>query len=298
MKQLWTAFAILILGTIIACAPPPMRATSATDAASAPPPAPGYAPQSEKAGTTANAPSAATAERMIVYTVRLSLEVQDADKTANDIAAITTQSKGYVSATNLSRDSKGRMRGSVTVRIPAESLDAAQKQIEATGLKVLSRTKSSSDVTDQYTDLNAQLKNAQATENELRELLKTVRERTGKAEDILAIYNRLTEVQNTIERLKGQMNVLEKTTAFATLTIDLVPHEEIQVLEPDTWVPNRTAAQALRSLIQALQRVGDIAIWLSLFLLPLLIVLLLPLIALALVLRAIFRRKKKVTPPE
>ncbi|MCI0474979.1 MAG: DUF4349 domain-containing protein, partial [Anaerolineales bacterium] len=257
---------------------------------------PGYAPQSEKTGATANAPSAATAERMIVYTVRLSLEVQDADKTANDIAAITTQSKGYVSATNLSRDSKGRMRGSVTVRIPAESLDAAQKQIEAAGLKVLSRTKSSSDVTDQYTDLSAQLKNAQATENELRELLKTVRERTGKAEDILAIYNRLTEVQNTIERLKGQMNVLEKTTAFATITIDLVPHEEVQVLEPDTWVPNRTAAQALRTLIQALQRVGDIAIWSLLFFLPLLIVLSLPLVVLVLIVRAVVHRKKKVTP--
>jgi vacuolar-type H+-ATPase subunit I/STV1 len=234
---------------------------------------------------------------MIVYTVQLSLEVQDADKTTNDIAAIAAQYKGYVSATNLSRDEKGRMRGSITIRIPAESLDAAQKQIEAAGMKVLSRNKSSNDVTDPYTDLSAQLKNAQATENELREMLKTVRERSTKAEDILAVYNRLTEVQNTIERLKGQMSVLEKTTALATMTIELVPHEEVQVLEPDTWVPNRTAAEALRALIQALQGLGNLTIWLLLFLLPILIVLLLPFVVLVLILRAWTRgRAKKTTP--
>jgi hypothetical protein len=301
MKQLWTALVIFTLISIAACAAPaPMRSSGAADSAApvpAQPPAPEAAQQGQKTGTNANTPSTASQDRMIVYTVHLSLEVQDADKAASDIAAIVAQYKGYVSATNLSRDSKERMRGSVTVRIPAESLDSAQKQIEAAGLKVLNRNKSSNDVTDQYTDLNAQLTNAQAAENELRELLKTVRERSNKAEDILAVYNRLTEVQNTIERLKGQMNVLEKTTAFATITIDLTPHEEVQILEPDTWIPNRTAAQALRTLIKALQGLGDLAIWVILFLLPLLIVFALPFVGLALILRAFFRRKKKIGPP-
>ena len=316
MRRLFFAIALLALTlTIASCASAAPTVTPSMPSVLMPVPptavppvrvpadygVPGEAGASQAAGgrATSEAYGAPSAERMIVYTVHLGLEVQDADKTANDIAAIAAQYKGYVSAANLTRDAKGRMRGTITLRIPAESLDAAQKQIEAAGMKVLSRDKSTNDVTDQYTDLNAQLKNAAAAENELRELLKTVRERSSKAEDILAVYNRLTEVQGTIERIKGQMNVLEKTTALATLTIELVPHEEVQVLEPDAWVPNRTAAQALRTLVQALQGLTDLAIWLVLFLLPLLIVLLVPFVAIALIARAILQRRgkeKKVIP--
>jgi len=305
MKHLLFAIMLLTLTlSMISCAPAAAPVPTRAPAVAAPP-FPGQSSlgeslqQSKGGDATQNAATdraAASDERMIVYTVRLNLEVQDADKAANDIAAIAAQHKGYLAASNMSRDSKGRMRGSITVRIPAESLDAAQKQIEAIGLKVLSRNKDSRDVTDQYTDLNARLKNLTATEDELRKLLDTVRERTGKAEDILAVYRQLTEVRTQIEQIKGQMNVLEKTSALATITIDLTPHEEVQVLEPETWVPNRTAAQALRALVQALRGLTDLAIWLLLFLLPILIVLLLPFVVLALILRAVLRRRKKVTP--
>lgn len=311
--MLLVALTLLALSVISCSAPTPSPANYLSFPAAAPTAAPAMAPpmpqqpgadalQEKSAGgattNSANAPSAASADRMIVYNVNLRLEVQDADKTLNDITAIAAQYKGYVANTNLARDGKGRMSGSVTLRVPAESLDAAQKQIEAAGLKVLGRNKDSKDVTDQYTDLDARLKNLTATEDELRQMMDSIREKSNKAEDVLAVYRQLTDIRTQIEQIKGQMNVLEKTSAFATLTVQLVPHDEVQVLEPETWVPNRTAAQALRTLVQALQGLADIAIWLILFALPILIVLLLPLIILAFVLRAVLRgrAKKKVVP--
>ena len=128
-------------------------------------------------------------------------------------------------------------------------------------------------------------------------MLETVRERTGKAEDILAVYNRLSEIRGQIERIKGQINVLEKTSALATMTIELTPKLEIQVVDPDTWMPNRTAAEALRALVQALQGLANLIIWLVLFFLPIGIVLILPLVLLALILRATMRRRAKVKTP-
>lgn len=250
--------------------------------------------KSSAAGESGNSiPNAASAERMIVYNVQLNVEVQDTEKAANDIAAIVSQFKGYIAATNMTRTPKGQMMGTITLRVPAESLDAAQKAIEGVGLKVLSRNRNSNDVTDQYTDLNARLTNLQATEDELRKLLDTVRERTGKAEDILAVYNRLTEIRGQIEQIKGQMNVLSKTSSFATLTVSLTPHEEVQVIEPESWLPNRTAAQALRSLVQAVQGLADLAIWGLLFFLPVIIILLLPLIVIALIARSLVQRRNK-----
>lgn len=304
MNRFWMTFALLVLIAIAGCAAPTQSRMSDTGI-----PVPAQPPvvatvvvegkRQPSAGTEAGAVdfySAQGEDRMIVYTVRLSLQVQDADKASNEIAAIAATYKGYVAGSNLSRDGKGRMRGTITLRIPAQSLDDAQKKIEAAALKTLSRAKDSNDVTDQYTDLRARLKNLEATEVELTKLLATVRERTGKAEDILAVYNRLIEIRGQIEQTKGQMNVLEKTSTLATMTIELVPFEEVQILEPDTWMPNKTVAQALKALVQALQGITDLAIWLVLFFLPILIILLLPFIVLVWILRMVLRRRKKPAP--
>lgn len=308
MKTKLFILGLIVLGAIAGCAAPMPSSAGMRDAAVAPLPAvpPGADANfqvklsAESAGTgqnAQNAPSAASAERMIVYNAQVQLEVQDADKTATDITAIAAQYKGYVSGSNLVRDSRGQMSGTVTIRIPAESLDAAQKQIEALGLKVLSRNKNSNDVTDQYTDLNARLTNLTATEADLRKLMDNATAKATKADDILAIYRELTNVRTQIEQIKGQMNLLEKTSALATLTISLVPHQDVQVLEPDTWLPNKTAARALKSLVQALQGLADLTIWLALFFLPIVIVMLIPLVVLALILRALMRRRAKKPAP-
>jgi hypothetical protein len=295
MKRVLSSIVLVVLGlTVISCASAPQQPRLdgfRAPAASAPTSAPAAQPYAggRDLSTDSGVAHAASADRMIVYTANVSLEVKDTEKAVNDITAIVSQNNGYIAAAEMARDSQGQMRGTLTLRVPAESLDAVQKQIEAVGVKVLSRNRNSNDVTDQYTDLNARLTNLQATEVELRELLTTTRERTGKAEDILAVYNQLTQVRGQIEQIKGQMNVLSKTSAMATLTIALEP--QVQVVAVEGWIPNQTAREALRALVQALQGVGDLAIWLVLFLLPLGIVLLLPFVVVALIIRALLLRR-------
>lgn len=299
---------ILILAAlfVISCASAaPQRAPVAPSQpflSSVPPAAPPVASDASKEAdqiggrSTSAVTNAASAERMIVRTVRLGLEVQDTEKSFNDISAIATQYKGYVAQTNLTRDSKNRLVGSVTLRIPAESLDAAMKQIKAASLKVLTENSNTNDVTDQYTDLNARQKNLEATEVELRKMMETIREKSNKAEDVLAIYRELTNVRTQIEQLKGQINVLDRTTALTTVTVQLTPHDEVEILEPETWAPNRTIAQALRTLIQALQGLATFALWLIFFIIPLLVVLALPFVVFVYVVRWIIKRRAKSKP--
>lgn len=308
MKRVLSSIVVLVFGlSLISCAPaaqqpglafgraPADFAPRSAPAATAAPAAQPYA-GAQHLATDAGIANAASADRMIVYTVNVSLEVKDTEKAVNDITAIVTQNSGYIAAAEMARDSQGQMRGTLTLRVPAESLDAVQKQIEAIGVKVLSRSRNSNDVTDQYTDLNSRLTNLQAYEVELREMLTTTRERTGKAEDILAVYNQLTQVRGQIEQIKGQMNVLSKTSAMATLTVALEP--QVQVVGAEGWIPNQTAREALRALVQALQGVGNLAIWLVLFVLPLGIVLVLPFLVVALIIRAFLQRRngRKVVP--
>jgi hypothetical protein len=302
-----TFFVLALALSVISCSALPQSKSSPSTgvapyaqpmpAATAAPAAPPVGGRQSTGESSNSVPNAASVERMIVYTVQLNVEVADTEKAMNEITALAAEFKGYVAGANMSRDTKGLMRGTVTLRLPAESLDAAQKRIEDAGLKVLSRNRNSNDVTDQYTDLDSRLKNLQATEDELRKMMDTVREKSGKAEDILAVYNRLSEIRGQIEQIKGQMNVLSNRTTYATLTVTLTPHEEVQVVEPDAWLPNQTAREALRSLVQALQGLIDLGIWMILFLLPLALVFLLPLVIIVLIVRARLNRRKPRPAP-
>jgi hypothetical protein len=297
-------FALAMLVASCAAAPAAQRVVETVvvegyaPAAPAPTAAPPTAALQLKRGMTTGesadqATNLPTTERMIVYTTSLRIEFADTEKAVDQIRALASNLKGYVADSNVSRDSKNRLRGTITLRLPAESLDSAIAQLKALGLKVLGENSNANDVTEEYTDLDARRKNLEAYEVELQKLLETVRERTGKAEDILAVYNELTRVRGEIEQIKGRQVYLERTSAMATVTVELVPHEEVVIAEPDQWLPDRTMREALRSLVSTLQALADIAIWLILYVLPVLIVILLPFVILALIIRWLVLRGRK-----
>jgi hypothetical protein len=90
--------------------------------------------------------------------------------------------------------------------------------------QVRSESSEASEVTEEYTDLQARLRNQEATEAQLLELL-------NKAEtipDILAVQDKVSQVRLEIERVQGRINVLDSLTSMATITVELaafVPQE-------------------------------------------------------------------------
>lgn len=230
-------------------------------------------------------------ERMIVWTAELSLVVKDADDSLADIKGIVGELGGYVADTRFWLDDE-QLRGSVTVRVPTESLDEALTEFKALAVRVERESSSSEDVTEEYSDLDARLRNLEATEQELLELLTTVRERTGKAEDILAVHRELTSIRGQIEQLKGRMQYLEKTSSMAAITMELIPDALTRPIAVGGWQPAGTLGNALRSLLKTLQFVADAAIWVVFYALPVAAILLIPFVGVWL----IWRRKKKGTP--
>ncbi len=221
-------------------------------------------------------PVEASEERMIVRTAEVALVVQETEDAVEQIKGILGTLGGYVADTRLWRD-EDQLRGSITVRVPSESLDEALRQFKALAVKVERESGSSRDVTEEYTDLDAQLRNLEATEQELLELLTTVRERTGKAEDILAVHRELTAIRGQIEVLKGRVQYLERTAAMAAVTIELIPDVLARPIASSGWRPSETVSQAFRSLVNTLRLVADAAIWVALYVLPVIAILSVPL---------------------
>lgn len=234
---------------------------------------------------------ASVEERMIIWTGDVSLIVKDAGESLEKVEAIAKDLGGYV-VNSSSWYQDDQLRARLTIRVPSGEFDAAMARLKDLAIRVENRNVSTQDVTEEYTDLDARLRNLEATETELLELLTEVRERTSKAEDVLAVYREITNIRGQIEQLKGRMQYLEKMTAMATINVELIPDVLAKPLVVAGWRPTGTAANALRTLIRTLQRVVDAAIWLIIYALPTLVVIAIPFFILGLIWRR-WRRKRK-----
>jgi hypothetical protein len=72
-------------------------------------------------------------------------------------------------------------------------------------------------VTQEYTDLQARLRSAQALEATYLGLL----DRAETIDDILKIQSYLTPVRLEIEQIQGQMNVVDNLSSLATISVSL-----------------------------------------------------------------------------
>jgi len=155
----------------------------------------------------------------IVKTASLSLGIAHGsfDDKAGEAHAIADAYGGFVVESFASQGSDKRIaEGSLVLRIPAESYDAALSRLRGLG-KVQHIEESGQDVSGEFVDLNARLRQLRAVEAQLLELLQ-------RADDVpaaLAVQNQLSQVQLDLEQARGRLQYLENRVAFATISLSM-----------------------------------------------------------------------------
>jgi len=252
------------------------------------------APASEQVASTSAAQVDSTLARKVVARAAMNLVVDDTEQVVAQIQQMMNTVDGYVANANLYKSDYGndtRLQGTLTLRVPSEQLEPVMAQLEALAFDVTNKTINREDVTDQYSDVEAQLRNLEATEIELREMLAEVRAKpNAKPEDILTVYNHLNSIRAQIEQLQGQKNLLNNLVALSTLDLTLLPNIVTLPVIEEGWQPTGTARDALRELVDTLQELGNVAIWAGIYLLPVLLILFIAGAIGFLLLRAIWRR--------
>jgi hypothetical protein len=153
--------------------------------------------------------------------VRLSIPRGHFDETIDEARSIAGGLGGFVVSSSASQGSAQRLvRGTLVVRVPARSYAEAMKALAALG-RVEARNESGQDVSQEYVDLRARIRQLEAVESQLLELL----DRANTVGAALAVQQQLSQVQLELEQTRGRLQYLDDQIAFATISLAL--HERI-----------------------------------------------------------------------
>ncbi|KRE41593.1 DUF4349 domain-containing protein [Knoellia sp. Soil729] len=153
----------------------------------------------------------------LVRRANLNLKVDTLTTAAQRIRAIATQQSGAVVSEELYTSEQGRdTSGSITISVPASSLDATIALIEKVG-DVQFRNTSSEDVTGTYVDTEARVESLTASVARMRELIS----KASTVADLVALENELSKREADLDALTAQLNSLKDQVAQSPIAISL-----------------------------------------------------------------------------
>jgi len=224
-------------------------------------------------------------DRKIIKSAYIELEIESGkfESSLFKISNLAEQNGGFVSNTQSYSDSEGNLTsGRINIRIPCDNFDFVVDKVRAIGT-VESISMSGQDVTQEYVDLESRLKNLNAQEKVLLDLMS----QSKTVADSIEVQRELSYVQGEIEVIKGRMNYLDTMISFST--IDVYLHEPEPIRTTPGWGFLDALKRGLRGAVKVLNGTIVFLIVMS----PVLVLIAIILIIVWLIIRARKRRRTK-----
>lgn len=234
--------------------------------------------------------SDAAADRKLITTADLSLDVTDFDAATGEIERQVEELGGYLASSSKGGSAESANRwAEYQARIPAGRLGAFLDSAGGTGT-VTSLTQGTTDVTSAYVDNEARLESLRTQEERLLELMA----QAEKLEDLILLEDKLTEVRYEIESITGQQKLYDNQVAYATVSL-YVNEVSRETITAPTFADRIAEAfyGSGRNFLQMLEN----GLILLIYMLPMLLVVLVIVAVVLLSVRAGRRRRAKRTPP-
>lgn len=156
------------------------------------------------------------AKRYIIRNAQLTLVIEDIEDAAREIQSMVNQYGGYVASLEFYDLTQERRAGQISMRVPEDKYDDALQRLDELG-KTKNKMEYTDDVTLHYIDLEARIKNLEAQEIRLRELL----ERAESIEDILKIESELGRIRGNLESMIAEFTHLKDRVNYSSVNIRL-----------------------------------------------------------------------------
>jgi Domain of unknown function (DUF4349) len=189
-------------------------------------------------------------ERKMIRTASLDMLVKNPRQTSEKIRVLAEQAGGFLVSSE-TNGGENASSASLTIRIPVEKFEQVRAEISSLGLRVESEKLEAQDVTKQYVDLAARLRNLRAQEGQYLGILKQAR----TVKDTVEVSDKLGEVRGEIEQQQAEFDALSKQVATVALKLSLRAEAEAQLFGLH-WRPLYQLKLAVRDGIDG---IGDYA---------------------------------------
>ena len=165
---------------------------------------------------------------MIIRTVNLTLKTRDYDTYSEVIPENCKIIGGWIeSASESGSAESGNRKLTLTLRIPADMLDAWLDSISNDALIVESRNETAVDVTENYQDTETRL----VTQKALLERLQNMVTETASMTELLRLEQEIADTQYTIDKLQSELNSTGRQVRYSTVNITLREIREVEKVE-------------------------------------------------------------------
>lgn len=193
-------------------------------------------------------------QRKLIRIASIVLQVEDVPRVVQQVKRVAESLNGYVASLSQSQIDE-RRSASITIRVPSERYSEALIQLQALG-RVVNLSERAQDVTEEFIDIDARLRNLKRSEEHLLTLLK----RSAKVSELLSVEKELANRRSEIERLEGRLRYLSHQTALSTIDVTLLefrPHP----LPAGVFSVTKIIADAFRSVVTVARLLLAGVIW-------------------------------------
>lgn len=205
-------------------------------------------------------------DKKIIKNGSLSLKVERTEEASERIIQISKQNQGEVFSSNFHERSNGSKTGTLVIKVPVEKFEKALGEFKTVATLVLRESTNAKDVTSQYVDLQARLKNKKAEEQALLALL----ERSGEMDDVLSVTKAVAKTRGEIEQLEAQKRLMDSQVSMSTININV--DEDAQISSPvNDWRPLQVVKKSIGELKNNIQGLINGVIYFAIVWAPILI---------------------------
>ena len=181
-------------------------------------------------------------DRKVIRNVELTITTREYDQSFEQLQALCAAHAGSIAYMSDTTGSRSLHTAYLTLRIPAENLDAFLQDASEAGA-ITRKEISASDVTESYQDTQARLNTQQAKMERLQELLRNA----SDISDLLAVENEIADTQYLIDSYQASLNNTDRQVAYST--VDITLREEKP--EENLTAPELSLGERLLAAIQA-----------------------------------------------
>ncbi len=189
-------------------------------------------------------------ERKTVRNASMDLIVKRPKEASDNIRQVAEAAGGFLVSSQVN-GGENASSASLSIRVPVDKFEEVRAKIAKLGVRVESEKVDAQDVTKQYVDLSARLRNLRAQETQYLGILK--RARTVK--DTVEVSDKINEARSQIEQQQAEFDALSKQVETVALTVSLIAEADVQVFGLQ-WRPLYHLKSAARD---GLDGVGDYA---------------------------------------